>query len=94
MKTTNLMLDAEEQEILNAFEKGSLQSIPNVEIEMERTRALFKAHSKKTKRVNLRMTEWDFEKAQEKALQEGIPYQTYLAGLIHKALTGQLVTHT
>lgn len=36
------------------------------------------------------MTEWDYEKAQEKAMQEGIPYQTYLASLIHKALSGQL----
>ena len=38
MKTTDLMLDAEEQDILTAFENGQLHSIPNVEAEMQRTR--------------------------------------------------------
>ncbi len=89
MKRKDLKLDAEEQAILDAFEKGELQSVPNVESEIARTREIFKAHGKKTKRVNLRMTEWDYAKAQEKALQEGIPYQTYLSSLIHKALSGQ-----
>ena len=45
----------------------------------------------KTRRINLRLTERDFELAHVRALEEGMPYQTLLASVIHKYLTGRLV---
>lgn len=37
------------------------------------------------------MTEKDFDSAQVQAMEAGIPYQTFLASIVHKYLTGQLV---
>ena len=45
---------------------------------------------KKTRRVNLRVTERDYNQTHARALVEGIPYQTLLSSVIHKYLSGRL----
>ncbi|NQU66240.1 MAG: antitoxin [SAR324 cluster bacterium] len=84
-------LDTEEQEILDAFEHGKLKSIPNSQTEIKLAQQAARNTFNKNKRVNLRLTERDFELAHVKALKEGLPYQTLLASIIHKYLTGQLI---
>ncbi len=54
-----------EHEVLIAFEKGELKSIPKVKAEIARTVKIFKASGKKIKRVNIRLTETDFEQTKE-----------------------------
>lgn len=84
-------LDIEEQEILDAFERGDLKSSVHAEEEKLLAKEAARNTFNKTKRVNLRLTEQDFEQAHVKALEEGIPYQTLLSSIIHKYLTGRLV---
>ena len=87
----NHELDSEEREILDAFERGELRSIDGVEEEIRRAQEMARNTFNKTKRVNLRLTEWDFNRAHVKAREEGIPYQTLLSSVIHKYLSGRLV---
>lgn len=84
-------LDPEEQGILDAFENGELQPVPNSEKEVARLTNLFKAAGKKTSRVSLRMNENDYLRAKEVAMQEGLPYQTLLSSILHKYFTGQFI---
>ncbi len=84
-------LDAEEQEILEAFERGSLKSEPNAEQEIREAREAARNTFNKNRRVNLRLTERDFLLAHIRALEEGLPYQTLLSSVIHKYLTGRLI---
>ena len=84
-------LNAEEREILGHFERGTLRSVPEVEREIEFARQAARNTFNKTRRVNLRMTERDFNLAHAKAREEGIPYQTLLSSVIHKYLSGRLV---
>ncbi len=84
-------LDAEEQEILEAFERGSLKSEPNAEQEIREAREAARNTFNKNRRVNLRLTERDFLHAHIRALEEGLPYQTLLSSVIHKYLTGRLI---
>ena len=83
-------LDPEEREILESFERDELVSVPDVEREIENARQVARNTFKKTKRVNLRMTERDFNLAHSRAREEGIPYQTLLSSVIHKYLSGRL----
>lgn len=83
-------LDQEEREILEAFERGQLRSPPNAEAEIEHAERAARNTFNKTKRVNLRVTQRDFELAHLKAREEGIPYQTLLSSVIHKYLSGRL----
>jgi predicted DNA binding CopG/RHH family protein len=47
--------------------------------------------SRKTKNINIRISEYDFEKLREKSGKEGIPYQTLIASILHKYASDQLV---
>ena len=84
-------LSPEEREILDRFQRGELRSVPDVERELEAARQAARNTFNKTRRVNLRVTERDFELAHSRAREEGIPYQTLLSSVIHKYLSGRLV---
>ncbi len=86
----NDRLSPEEREILERFERGELRRVAGVEDEMETARQAAPATFRKTRRVNLRVTERDFDLAHARAREEGIPYQTLLSSVIHKYLSGRL----
>ena len=83
-------LNAEERDILDQFERGELRSVPSLEDEIQAAREAARHTFNKTKRVNLRVTERDFNLAHARAREEGIPYQTLLSSVIHKYLSGRL----
>ena len=83
-------MNAEEREILEKFERGDLLSSADAEEEMETARQAARNTFNKTRRVNLRVTERDFNLAHTRAREEGIPYQTLLSSVIHKYLSGRL----
>lgn len=82
--------NAEEREILERFERNELRSAVGAEQEIEAARQAARNTFNKTKRVNLRVTERDFNLAHSRAREEGIPYQTLLSSVIHKYLSGRL----
>ncbi len=45
----------------------------------------------KDKRVNIRISSRDLDDIQAKAAEEAIPYQTLMASVLHKYVTGRLV---
>ena len=47
--------------------------------------------AKKSKNINIRISEYDLEKLREKSLLEGLPYQTLISSIIHKYVSNQLV---
>lgn len=46
--------------------------------------------SRKTRNINIRISEYDLEKLREKAAREGIPYQTLVSQVIHKYIHDRL----
>ncbi len=52
---------------------------------------LAKANLRKDHRINIRLAERDLLAIQKKALQEGLPYQTLIASLLHKYAEGRLI---
>ena len=86
----NDQLSAEERDMRDRFERGELRSAPDAEREAELARRAARNTFNKTRRVNLRVTERDFNLAHARAREEGIPYQTLLSSVIHKYLSGRL----
>ena len=82
-------LDKEEQEILDAFESGEMQSIPNAKEEIKKHRGYAAATFKKDKRINIRLAGRDLSAIQKLALSEGVPYQTFIASILHKFADGR-----
>lgn len=84
-------LDAEEKALMESIESGEWQPVEKIEQEKEQALEAARATLKKDKRINLRLTEKDYYQIQLKAIEEGIPYQTLIASLVHKYLNGSLV---
>ena len=69
----NHQVDDEEQNLLHSFERGEWQSVPNLEEEIGAARRAARNTFNKTKRVNLRVTERDFDLAHARAARKGFP---------------------
>lgn len=83
--------DQEEKELLESYEKDEWHSVTDLEAEKERYQAYATATFKKDKRVNIRISSKDLEALQTRALEEGIPYQTLMASILHKYVSGRMV---
>ena len=84
-------IDQEEQELIASIENEEWQQIDNIKGEKEKAILTARNTIKKDKRINLRLTQKDYHQIQLKAIEEGIPYQTLISGLVHKYLNGTLV---
>lgn len=84
MKAKYYELDPEEEEILKAFEEGKLVRVKNFAKEKKLLEKAARNTLKKTKNINIRLTEKDVHKLKAKAIEEGIPYQTLAASILHK----------
>lgn len=82
-------IDPEAIEILEAYEKGQLKSVAS-KAELAKVKAAARATAIKDRRVNIRLSSGDLSDIQVKALEEGIPYQTLIASVLHKYVTGRL----
>ena len=80
----------DEQTMISELEAGGYESVSSEAAEIERIKKIFRESGTKVKRVNLRMTQRDVEKAQALAIREGIPYATLLTNILHRYLTGRL----
>lgn len=88
-----IQLDKEEQALLAAFESGEFQS----ELTPHRKKFVEEAAAqafKKDKRINIRISGRDLMAIQKRALEEGMPYQTLIASIIHKYASGSLYDAT
>ncbi len=84
-------LDAEEKEILGAFERGKLKRTKNVARELEQHKGVAEATFKKDARINIRLPSRDLRALQARALREGIPYQTLISSVLHRYADGKLI---
>jgi predicted DNA binding CopG/RHH family protein len=85
----NHNLNKEEKDILDSYENDEWVSINETE-DITKYKTIAKNTFKKNKRVNIRISEVDLELLQEKALIEGLPYQTLMSSVLHKYVTGRL----
>ena len=83
--------DDEELEILQAWEAGTLKPVSDMAEQAKAHRAAADATFKKDQRLNIRISSRDLKSLQARALEEGVPYQTFAASLLHKFVSGHLV---
>ena len=79
---------------LDSFEAGiearSAEYAPMKGEKREQVEALL-ATARKTRSINIRISEHDLASIKEKAAQEGIPYQTLISSVLHKYVGDRLV---
>lgn len=90
-KKKPLKIEQHEKAVLDDFEKNEFVSIDHLEEEMQIAKQAAKNYAKRNNRINIRISTFDLTMIRKIALQEGLPYQTLLASIIHKFATGRLV---
>lgn len=83
--------DTFDEDMLSAYEKGILKSVAPTKAELAKFKAAASATFIKERRVNIRLSSPDLMDIQARALEEGIPYQTLIASVLHKYVSGRLV---
>ena len=79
-------LDPEEQEINGSVENEEWVSVEGVESLKEQIVAAARMTGAKTRTINIRLPERDLYRLKAKAAQEGMPYQTLVASILHKSI--------
>jgi len=77
-------LEKEELETLQDYESGDLVPVNN----MAKEKRLYESYAKntleKTKNINIRLSDKVLHKLKVKAAEQGIPYQTLAASVLHR----------
>ena len=85
-------LDPYEQELEDAFEKEGIKPVTGErrrQIE-EMTVQAARNYLRKDQRINIRLSSADLQRLKMRASREGLPYQTMIAGILHKVAAGLL----
>ena len=85
-KREKIILDDYENEILEAYENGTLKPSGS---RMD-YQAIARNTMKKDRKINIRISSNDLSALQRRAAREGIPYQTLLGSVLHKFASGFL----
>ena len=92
MKKTKKIETAPELKMIKKVESGKYKSFSKKVFEKEKARfQKIAANTLKRKSINIRVIESDIEKIKAIAMEEGIPYQTFITSILHKVATGKLV---
>ena len=83
-------LERYEREMLAAYEKGELVSVRPTKAQLSALRTSARATFLKNRRVNIRLSAADLLNLQARAYEEGVPYQTLIASVLHKYVSGRL----
>jgi predicted DNA binding CopG/RHH family protein len=78
-----------EEEIAKDYEKGRFKSVAPSKAELKRFKEAARATFIKNRRVNVRLSSPDLMDIQTRAAEEGVPYQTLIASVLHKFVTGR-----
>lgn len=84
----DVRLDEEEQEISDALDRGAFKSVDNLDEEMRRAKTIARNTLKKDARINVRISSMDLMRLKQKAAYKGLPYQTFIASILHEYAAG------
>lgn len=82
--------DTEEQAILEAFEADELKRPADAAATQKRHQAYAATMFRKDARINVRLPAQDLRRLKQKALADGLPYQSLVASVLHKYVEGRL----
>ena len=79
-----------DERLLRDYEAGELVSAAPTKAELKKYRDAARATLAKNRRVNIRLSSSVLTGIQARAMEEGLPYQTLIASILHKYVTGRL----
>jgi predicted DNA binding CopG/RHH family protein len=87
----NVALDAEEKELLDSVERGEWKTVENAEEEAAFAKEAAANFLRKDARITLRLSNTDLKMLKTKAAFKGLPYQTFIASVLHEYAAGHFI---
>lgn len=84
MNNKSFKLNKEEKDILDSFEAGEWKTARGSKSILKGAKAAAAEFLKKDARINIRMSSIDLDLIKQKAVQEGLPYQSLISSVLHK----------
>ncbi len=85
-----MKLNKEEKDLVASIERGEWKATTG-KGELRKYQDAARHMMKKDARLNIRISSHDLEGLQKRAMEEGLPYQTFVSSLLHKYVAGRLV---
>ena len=85
-----MKLTKEEKDIISSVERGEWRATTK-KVDLRKYQQAARQMMKKDARLNIRVSSHDLESLQKKAMEEGLPYQTFVSSILHKFVAGRLV---
>jgi predicted DNA binding CopG/RHH family protein len=80
-------IDDEEKELAAAYKAGEFKPVKNQNAERRIAVAAAKRYTRKDARINIRLSTSDLEMLKRRAVEEGLPYQSLIASVLHKYIS-------
>jgi predicted DNA binding CopG/RHH family protein len=80
--------DDDERELITAYESGEFRPVEDQETAKQTAVQAARRYLRKDARVNIRLSSADLEMLKRRAAEEGLPYQSLIASVLHKYVSG------
>ena len=84
----DVKLDQDESELLESVERGEWNTVIDLEEEAALAKKAAANSIRKDERITLRLSSGDLERLKQKAAYKGLPYQTFIASVLHEYAAG------
>jgi len=78
------LLDKEEERLIAEYERGAFKPIKNQGMGKKEAIEAARRYTRKDARINIRVSTADLEMLKRRAAEEGLPYQSLIASILHK----------
>ena len=90
-KKFDVTLDQEEQDLLHSIEQGLWKTDQEIINEAKFAHNAASQYLRKDARVNIRISSNDLAQLKQKAAYKGLPYQPFIASILHEYAAGHFV---
>jgi predicted DNA binding CopG/RHH family protein len=84
--------DDEEKKLITAYERGEFRPVKNQKGAKQTAAQAARRYMRKDERINIRLSTADLEMLKRRAVEEGLPYQSLIASVLHKYVSGSAVS--
>jgi predicted DNA binding CopG/RHH family protein len=84
--------DDDEKKLLAAYERGEFRPVKDQKRAKQTAAEAARRYMRKDARINIRLSTADLEMLKRRAAEEGLPYQSLIASVLHKYVSGSALS--
>ena len=78
------VLDTDDAQLIAEYERGAFRPVKNQATARKEAMEAARRYMRKDARINIRLSTADLELLKQRAAEEGLPYQSLIASILHK----------